>query len=54
MTTPEVRRLSGFLLAFLVALLPSAARAGTFPYWGLSFGASERTAASLGVTLSAT
>ncbi len=34
----------------LLALAPADAHAGTFPYWGLSFGASERTAASLGVT----
>lgn len=50
MTLASVRRLSGLLFVSLIALLPSGARAGTFPYWGLSFGTSERTAASLGVT----
>ena len=51
MTRPKLRRLSGsFLFLSALALLPSAARAGTFPYWGLSFGTAERTAASLGVS----
>lgn len=50
MTTPKVRRLSGFLVVSLMALFPSNARAGAFPYWGFSFGTSERAAASLGVT----
>lgn len=47
----NIRSFSRLLCAlpFLV-LAPAAARAGTFPYWGLSFGTSERTAASLGVT----
>ncbi len=50
MTMPKVRRFSGFLLVSVLALIPSGARAGTFPYWGLSFGTSERAAASFGVT----
>lgn len=33
-----------------LGLLPSAARAGTFPYWGLSFGTPERAAAHAGVS----
>lgn len=51
MTRPKLRRLSGFLLLLpLFALAPADAQAGTFPYWGLSFGTAERTAASLGVS----
>lgn len=51
MTRPKLRRLSGFLLLLpLFALAPADAQAGSFPYWGLSFGTSERTSASLGVS----
>ena len=45
---PRCARLLSVGLA--LALLPSAARAGTFPYWGLSFGTPERAAAHLGVS----
>ncbi|MBK5254745.1 MAG: hypothetical protein JJE39_01800 [Vicinamibacteria bacterium] len=38
------------ILAVLLTGLPSAARAGRFPYWGLSFGTSERAAAHLGIS----
>jgi len=51
MTKALVRRwipLAGLSLA--LAFLPSGARAGTFPYWGLSFGTPERAAAHLGVS----
>lgn len=51
MTRPRLPRSRGFLLyLLLLALLPSDAVAGTFPYWSLSFGTAERTAASLGVS----
>lgn len=47
----RVRPFSRYLLALpFLAFVPAEARAGTFPYWGLSFGTSERTAVSLGVT----
>jgi hypothetical protein len=38
------------ILAVLLAGLPSAARAGAFPYWGLSLGTPERTAARVGIS----
>jgi hypothetical protein len=52
MTQAPARRWSA-LFAFLLLnllLMPSAARAGTFPYWGLSFGTAERAAAHVGVS----
>lgn len=51
MTTLEGRSFARSLV--LVALLlswPASARAGAFPYWGLSFGSPERAAAHLGVS----
>ena len=51
MTQDQARR-STRLLCLLSLLLwfPPAARAGTFPYWGLSFGTAERAAAHVGVS----
>ena len=44
-------RLDRFLpLVCLFALAPAEARAGAFPYWGLSFGTPQRAAAHLGVS----
>lgn len=37
----------------LLLVLPAGAHAGTFPYWGLSFGTAERAAAHLGVSFGA-
>lgn len=39
-----------FVLSLPLLLLPSKAPAGTFPYWGLSFGTAERTAVHVGVS----
>lgn len=51
MTRAPVRRSSALLLLpFLLLAAPSVARAGAFPYWGLSFGSPERAAAHLGVS----
>lgn len=51
MTTPKRRSLAR-VLVFVALLLawPAQARAGAFPYWGLSFGSPERAAAHLGVS----
>lgn len=47
----EFLRLRSAVLCLLaLTLLATPARAGTFPYWGLSFGTPERAAASLGVS----
>jgi len=45
-------RSSARFLALFVLLLsaPPSARAGTFPYWGLSFGSPDRLAARLGLS----
>ena len=49
MTKATVRRSAALLaLSLRFLLAPSEARAGTFPYWGLSFGTPERAAAHLG------
>ncbi len=51
MTMAQGPRSARFLCVGLaLALLPSAARAGAFPYWGLSFGTPERAAAHVGVS----
>ena len=38
------------LMRLLVVALPEIAQAGTFPYWGLSFGTPERAAAHIGLS----
>jgi len=50
MTQAPVRRSAALILPFLLLAAPSLARAGAFPYWGLSFGTPERAAAHLGVS----
>jgi hypothetical protein len=51
MTRFPVRPSAVLLVLFLPLLfLPTQARAGTLPYWGLSFGTAERAAAHLGVS----
>lgn len=42
-------RTAGLLLFGLALLMPSPARAGSFPYFGVSFGTPERAAAHAGV-----
>ena len=49
----KLRRFSGFSVLSLLSVLSGAAEAGTFPYWGFSFGTSERTAVNFGVTFGA-
>jgi len=50
--TTTLRRFLARLVVFACLLLawPSSARAGAFPYWGLSFGSPERAAAHMGVS----
>jgi hypothetical protein len=51
MTSTKGRFSARFLLAAALLLLCSGeARAGTFPYWGLSFGSPDRIAAHLGLS----
>jgi hypothetical protein len=50
MTQAPVFRSAALILPFLLLAAPSTARAGAFPYWGLSFGTPERAAAHLGVS----
>ncbi len=48
---PKRRSLARFVvLACLLLSWPARARAGAFPYWGLSYGSPERAAAHLGVS----
>ncbi|MEO8502220.1 MAG: hypothetical protein ABI565_14965 [Vicinamibacteria bacterium] len=42
------RRMPLVVLSLAFLFTPSPARAGTFPYWGLSFGTSQRAAAHVG------
>jgi len=51
MMTPQGRSCARFLmLVALLAAWPSQARAGAFPYWGLSYGSPERWAGHLGLS----
>jgi hypothetical protein len=47
---PLRRSAASFALFLSLLLFPPEARAGTFPYWGLSFGTAERAAAHVGVS----
>ena len=48
---PEVRPLAPVsIVAALLLVAPSPAQAGSFPYWGVSFGTPLRTAAHVGVS----
>ena len=54
MTNVEGRFSAQFpVLIGLLLMGPSPARAGAFPYWGLSYGSPERAAAHLGVSFGA-
>lgn len=50
MTKPGNLRFAPLCMGFFILLAPAEALAGTFPYWGLSFGSAERTAASIGLS----
>jgi len=51
MTTVSTRRIPVLLLpALLLLAAPSPARAGAFPYWGLSYGSPERWAGHIGMS----
>jgi hypothetical protein len=51
MTTVSARRIPVLLLpALLLLAAPSRARAGAFPYWGLSYGSPERWAGHIGMS----